>query len=378
LAGSRPILAQLVVQFPAAPDELWPFVADTNRFNRAVGLPAVDFVNAAGEDGESRVGQMRALGFTYARWIEHPFEWERPRQFAVKRDFLSGPLAHLRAGAQLSPVGSQTSVRFFAELTPRNTLFAPIIQHVVGPRQMARAREQFEALRAYLEHRSPSPFPSLRHAPTDHERRRVEDLSAQLAADDCPPDALEALCRHLIEGGDEDVSGMRPLELAQRWGTDPRATLETFLRGATAGLLEMRWELLCPSCRGVNAASIALHDLQHEGQCTACNLRFSATNDEAIEARFYPAAAVRAVNVGTYCVGGPMNTPHRDVQLVLGPGEERETSLVIPDSGWVMRSPQSGSVAHLVTDNEATNQTAEIRLSANLLMPDEVRVAPAR
>jgi class 3 adenylate cyclase len=169
---------------------------------------------------------------------------------------------------------------------------------------------------------------------------------------------------------------MRPLELAVRWGTEPRATLETFLRGATIGLLEMRWELLCPSCRGVNAASVALHDLQGQGQCTACNVRFSASIDEAIEARFYPAASIRSVSVGTYCVGGPMNTPHRDVQIVLGPGEAREVSLEVPEHGWVMRSPQSAGVAYLRAGNAVVGRTAAVTLSSNLLTPDEVNVAP--
>jgi class 3 adenylate cyclase len=376
LSGPRPIVAQLEVQFAARPDELWPLVADTNRFNHAVGLPAVDFVNTPSDDGETRIGEMRAFGIAYARWIEHPFEWQRPRAFAVSRDFLSGPLRHLRAGAELTPVDDHTSVRFYAELTPRSAVFAPVIQHIVAPRQIARARRQFDDLRAYLEHRSTSAFPSLKHRPTDLERRRVQELTVQLTAEGTPPEILDALRDYLLEAGDEDVSGMRPLELAERWRTEPRATLETFLRGATVGLLEMRWELLCPSCRGVNVASVSLHDLQGQGQCTACNVQFTASLDEAIEARFYPAPAVRSVNVGTYCVGGPMNTPHRDVQLVLGPGEVRHLSLVVPEHGWIMRSPQSAGVAYVQPDASAVGQTATIKLSANLIMPDEVKVAP--
>ena len=48
---------------------------------------------------------------------------------------------------------------------------------------------------------------------------------------------------------------MRPLALAARWGTDPQETLEVFLRATLAGLLELRWELLCPSCRGAKASA---------------------------------------------------------------------------------------------------------------------------
>jgi class 3 adenylate cyclase len=372
LSNARPIVSQFATRFAATPAELWPFVADTGRFNRAVGLPPVQFERTAGEDGETQIGEMRAFGVVYARWNEHPFEWERPRGFSVNRDYSSGPLAHLRAGAELTPVDGGTSVRLFAELTPRNALFDPVIRYVVAPRQMSRAQQQLELLKEYLEHRTTSAFPTLKHSPSARERERINALGAQLVAEGCSGTIVEALCRHLEEGSDEDVSGMRPLELAQRWGVEPRVTLETFLHAAIAGLVEMRWELLCPSCRGVNAASLALHDLQHEGHCTACNVQFSASIDEAIEARFYPASSVRAVSVGTYCVGGPMNTPHRDVQLILDPGEERTLALTVPSGGWIMRSPQSRGVTHLAVDPSASESVVPVRLSANLITPDQV------
>jgi class 3 adenylate cyclase len=365
-----------MVQFPTTPDELWPFVADTNRFNRAVGLPPVDFVDVSDENGQERLGELRIAGITYARWIEYPFEWLRPWRFAVTRDFLSGPLSHLRAGAELTPTDGHTAVRFFAELTPRNALFDPVLRYIVAPRQMARAQKQFDDLRAYLQHHSSSPFPALNHVASEAELRRIQDLSVQLGADGVSSDIAQALARHLAEGADEDVSGMRPLEMAQLWGTDPRGTLETFLRAATVGLLEMRWELLCPSCRGVNAASLTLHELQTEGHCSSCNVNVSASIDDAIEARFYPATSVRSVSVGTYCVGSPMKTPHRDVQLVLDPGERREIRLELPEHGWVMRSPQSAGTAYLTRDVTVGDREASIKLSTNLIMPDELKVAP--
>jgi len=121
----------------------------------------------------------------------------------------------------------------------------------------------------------------------------------------------------------------------------------------------------------VNAASIALHDLQNEGHCTACNIHFSATIDEAIEARFYPATSVRPLSVGTYCVGGPMNTPHRYVQLELEAGEARLLSIAVPRSGMVIRSPQSRGASKLVVDPVASDSAISVRLASNLISPDQ-------
>ncbi|MFN0072322.1 MAG: adenylate/guanylate cyclase domain-containing protein [Chloroflexota bacterium] len=371
---SQPIIAELEVDFSAEPDDLWPLIADTNRFNRAIGLPEPRFARGASSDGELQIGELSVFGVTYARWREHPFEWQRPRGFVVVRDFLTGPLLHFRGGAELTSANGRTSVRFFAELTPRNLLFDPLIRYVVAPRQMARARLQFDQLSTYLQKRAPTPFPVLKHNPSDAERRKIGSLTTQLLDVGCPDSIVAALRGHIEDGGDEDVSGMRPLELAEMWDVDPRLTMETFLHAATVGLLEMRWELLCPSCRGISAAALALHDLQNEGLCTSCNLHFTASIDDAIEARFYPAAAIRPVSVGTYCVGGPMNTPHRQIQFVLGPGETRDLSLALTAGPWILRSPQSRGVAHVLVDPDAHSVQPRLSISAHLIEPDQAKL----
>lgn len=369
------VFADLEVRFPVEPAELWPYVADTNRFNRAVGLPPVHYDRPSGNDGETQYGELRAFGFRYAHWIEHPFEWERPSRFSVVRDYLSGPLTRLRAGADLYPEGSETRVRFFAEMTPSSSLFAPVLRHIVGPRQIGQAQKQFQHLADFLARRTTQPFVIPPHVSSPGERQRIRDLADRVRASGCDARIVDQIADHLEHAIDEDVSGMRPLELAQRWGTDPRATLETFLHAATHGLVEMHWELLCPSCRGVNAASITLHDLANEGVCSACNLHFSAATDEGIEARFYPASAIRPVSVGTYCVGGPMNTPHRYTQLVVPAGGEREVPLDLPSGAWIVRSPQSRGVARVDVSEQGAAE-AEIRVGPHAMRPDTLILAP--
>src|SRR5512143_2769874 len=71
----------------STPEQLWPYVSDTQRFNRvAVGYA----VKAIAED-DAGVQQVRAHYFVPLAWDEHPFEWERPRRFSVVRRF-SGPI----------------------------------------------------------------------------------------------------------------------------------------------------------------------------------------------------------------------------------------------------------------------------------------------
>jgi len=45
----------------------------------------------------------------------------------------------------------------------------------------------------------------------------------------------------------------------------------------------MKWEMLCPGCRGVKADATHLSELQAVGHCGACNLDFEPDVDELIE-----------------------------------------------------------------------------------------------
>ncbi|MGH9908323.1 MAG: hypothetical protein ACRD8U_22390, partial [Pyrinomonadaceae bacterium] len=81
----------------ALPEKLWPFVADTNRFNRDSGVPAL-------EPSEGRRHRLRnarrRLRFSFfglpVEWEEQPFEWIKPFRFGVSRKYSKGPIAELK------------------------------------------------------------------------------------------------------------------------------------------------------------------------------------------------------------------------------------------------------------------------------------------
>src|SRR6266704_5614738 len=86
----------------SSPEQLWPLVADTNRFNRDTGVPSVEMVNLqAGRNARRRL-RLSAFGIP-VEWEEQPFEWVRPHRFGVRRRYTSGPIAELRVTAELVP-----------------------------------------------------------------------------------------------------------------------------------------------------------------------------------------------------------------------------------------------------------------------------------
>src|SRR5215831_12543210 len=85
----------------SSPEQLWPLVSDTNRFNRDTGVPAVEMM--ADQDGLQNARRrlhLSVLGIP-VEWEEQPFEWVRPHRFGVVRRYSKGPIRELRVRVEL-------------------------------------------------------------------------------------------------------------------------------------------------------------------------------------------------------------------------------------------------------------------------------------
>ncbi|MCF8470232.1 MAG: SRPBCC family protein, partial [Parvibaculum sp.] len=77
--------------FDLPPEELWPVLADTSRFNEAMGLPPYALEETPQPNGTVlRRGKGKAAGFTL-EWEEKPYEWIEGRHFRQARAFTKGP-----------------------------------------------------------------------------------------------------------------------------------------------------------------------------------------------------------------------------------------------------------------------------------------------
>src|SRR5207247_2341040 len=97
-----------------------------------------------------------------------------------------------------------------------------------------------------------------------------------------------------------------------------------FLRAVPAGLVELRWGVICPSCLTASEQFAALDQISREGHCQLCDISFDLELDRAVEATFLPHPALRIVPEQLFCIGGPARTPHVLVQGNVEPGESRD------------------------------------------------------
>ncbi|KMO10395.1 adenylate/guanylate cyclase domain-containing protein [Methylobacterium platani] len=95
--------------------------------------------------------------------------------------------------------------------------------------------------------------------------------------------AVEHLLRH---GSDAELARINAVRLAAETGLDEEPVIAALLHGARLGLLEMAWNVLCPSCSGVLEAPASLHGVQETYHCAFCALDSEPVLDDTVEVAF--------------------------------------------------------------------------------------------
>ena len=332
----------------SSPEALWPLVADTNRFNRDVGLNGVQVGPNKGGVRSLRLGR-------FVEWDEEPFEWERPRRFSVRRRFVRGPLAELRIAAELAPEHGGTHLTYQLEAEPRNLLgrFAIPLQRRRFDEVIRRydALAQSQVTESYLALRERSKL-----APGGKER--LEARSKSLVDEGQDAELVRRLGETIERGDELALARLRPYRLADAWDADRRAVLELCLLAARAGLLDLHWDLLCPRCRGPQDSAPRLADVGRQVHCDGCGIDFQADFEHAVELVFRPSPAVREVELVNYCVGGPRLTPHAVLQQRLAPREERTVRIPLEAGAYRLRLPHRSEAL-----TAAQQGTTEVRIA---------------
>jgi class 3 adenylate cyclase len=351
-------------------EQLWPYVTDTQRFNHA----AVGYtVQAITEDDAGVVQQLRAHYLVPLAWDEHPFEWERPYRFGVYRRFHGPILRDFTSRAALTPNEHGTLLRYEVTVRPASLLGSVAIPIQIGLISRYRFGRAFRQIDEFIQHPidSRGPFDSPRSFITGEGAQRLQASARDLAQDGYAGDLIERLTRLIDQAAEEDVIHLRPYALADLWGVPRREVLKLCLAATRRGLLDLRWDVVCPMCRGAKTSATQLGEIGGQAYCPACRMDFNVNFDHALEVTFRPHAAIRPVDIVDYCVGGPQLTPHVVAQQIIAPGETRSITVALDEGAHRVRVrsklPQA-VIGHLdlrVTSNPADQPAATIELHAH-------------
>lgn len=357
--------------------QLWPFVANTDRLNQAIGLPPAIFTTRLDpQRGVRRFAETRIAGQKIA-WEEHPYEWIEGRRMSILREFSLGPFAWFVSIVELLPqTGGGTRLVHKIMIHPRS-LFGRLIAHVeIGTkasRSLKRAYQQIDGFIAGGKHRDPAADAFRKPGSLGTRQRNRLQLRLERVRDqEIEPAVIDTLGQFLEHASDQEVSRIRPKAFAARFSLDATQVIHACLHGTREGLLVLLWDILCPSCQIPANVQESLASLESHGHCEACNVDFELDFSNSIEMIFRAHPEIRDVEVRTYCIGGPAFSAHVVAQSRIAPGERFEVEVALPEGAYRLRGPQ----LPYAVDLRASRTSAVGRLEIALSKPPPREVIP--
>jgi adenylate cyclase len=359
----RPVTVIRTIRCRNPRQKVWEHLSNTLRLNRAVGTSRLTVVPRETK-GLDRFELRGRLGGFRVAYLEEPFAWSEAAFFALHRIFLNGPAQSLATRYDLAdaPGGSGCEVTVRVDVVPRATVLRPLIWFAT--------RRTLAEVAVYL--------------------ASIDDSRASIATSPADGNALDA-ARSRIEGepgtglvtrlveyvgnaDDLDLVPIRPFALARAWSVDRLSLLRLCLASVPAGLLELRWGLVCPNCRTTSQVLPSLRDLEGRAHCHACDLRYDSDLDRAVEAQFFPHPLVRNVSEQPYCIGGPALTPHVIAQVPVQAGAEG-VLLAPAEEGRLRLFVRGGAVASVDVVSGAP-ASVDMTLAPADVAPAHVLVGP--
>ncbi|HKY96194.1 MAG TPA: adenylate/guanylate cyclase domain-containing protein [Kiloniellales bacterium] len=329
-------------RFEASAAELWPFAGDTQRFNEAYGVPKHRIVETPRADGSVEFRGFARIGVVNLEWLDHPVNWVAEQWLEHRRDFVRGPLAFLNATLRLVPrTDGGTDGVYQVDLAAR-TLFGRLIAGKVLKAGLANFLKAAASAERYLAGRQTLIFDYKAPQPDEATRARVSQQIERIEASGHGHGLAARLVDDIFTRQEVDLVRIRPLALAKRWGVAARQAIELCLEATRAGLLTLRWSLLCPRCRVAKAEVASLDALPRGAHCPTCNIDYDRDFAKNVELAFAPAPAVRPVIAGEYCLFGPLSMPHVKLHVTLQPGERRTLAGRLASGPYRFRTLEPG------------------------------------
>jgi class 3 adenylate cyclase len=329
-------------KFASPPAAIWPSMADTARFNEAAALPKHEIIETPRADGSvDFAGRLRKGPVTIC-WQERPVNWISEQWFEHCRDFRNGPFRSLCATFELTPEGGGSRGVYKLVAVPSGILGRLLLAGGF----LEKAGRTFAKLAAeadsFAQGQRPEPF-DYDPPPVDVATQgRVAQMAKAIDATPNGHGLGKRLADYVLKAQEVDLWQVRPLKLAREWQIGQREAVELCLQAVQAGLLELRWDLLCPRCRVAKSSSASLDQMPTGAHCSSCNIDYGRDFAKNVEASFRPAPSVRDVAAGQYCLFGPMSTPHIRLHITVEAGATREVKALLRPGNYRLRTLEPG------------------------------------
>ena len=328
--------------YDAPLEAVWAAMADTARYNEAADLPKHDVQEEVLDHYGIRFFAKARMGPFSLKWEDLPCNWVRNQWFRHERRFSEGPLASLDAQLKLEPIGSGCRGYYTVEASASGWLGRIILATAFFPGVKKTFTKLSKSAERFARGEQTLAFPIKPPSISSDAKRRLDAAVSAIKETPRHFNLAERLAAFVVEGPQTEVMRIRPLRLAELWGEEERNVVELCLEATRAGVLELRWDILCPRCRVAKSVVHGLDALPDGAHCGTCNIDYGREFAKNVELSFKPAPTIREVEIGEFCLLGPMSTPHIVAHVTLEAGETKELGWHVKPGDYRLRTLEAG------------------------------------
>jgi len=361
-------------QLNSAPEQLWPFLTNTNRLFKDLKQPSIQQAHIT-QSVEPGFIQLSHNGINrYEVWEEEPHQWEYPFRFGLTRHYQSGPFKDLKVQVDLQPNTDGTRIKIDIWAKPRLgilSLLSTFKLKTLIKRRLKKTIRHYDKLA--FSGNKPYQLADEKSLVRGGEKR-LNQILEELHNSDVDAQILSKLVDYIRRADSLDLERIHPFELADHWDIPRKRVLQVFIHASKANLLNFNWDLHCPTCRSIQESVKTLNQIHEPIYCDECEQEFSVNFNKTIQLSFTPHPLIRKIDNKKYCVRGPQSKSHVVIQQYLEPGENRYLKTELSPGSYLLRSTHSKGTAKVHVRKNG-NDTVHIELRSAGLNGEEVHIS---
>ena len=325
-------------QLRAKPEQLWPYVSNTNTVFRMIGFPSVKRTQLSRSAPKGFIEVTNARLSSYLLWEQEPYIWERPFRFGTTRYYKLGLLRKFRFLVDLIPNSEGTLVRTRLWVSPHKNITFFLLKGILE--RIMKHRYQ-KILKEFDECATLEILPYVRNSPKRLVRgaeSRIKQITKELITETRRKRIINHLIEYIRKADDEDLIRIHPFALAEYWGEKKYSVLNVFLHAAKINLLDFGWDVCCPNCKSPRNNFRKLKESRAQLYCEVCDLDYELDFNKNTYLVFQPHPLIRKVSDRKYSFGDPQSTPHKVTQHFLNVGEAKYLNVKLEEGTYLFKS----------------------------------------
>ena len=349
--------------------QLWPLVSDTDRLNKAIGLPLPNFHYQHSGDQLKIFGDAKFKGMNVS-WREHPFQWICEREMSVLREFDKGPFEWVTSTVELHRIaGQKTRLLHRIQVKPRGwfgKLLTPFQFGFLTKRSLDKVYARIETIAndTSCGFACDVPF-GARPKLSKSQSKLLKDRAAQLAHEIKNVQLAREFGEFVERVADPTAARIRPFPLSKQLACTNDQAMQVCFAGVKVRLLNLSWDVICPVCRIAADNLSSLENIESHAHCKVCNASFELDFSRSVEAIFSVHPEIRNIELKTYCIGGPYHAPHVLAQNRLLVNQQVDIGVTLKSGRYEITGPQLGQKDFVDVEDGAVANRVEFVIGTN-------------